>query len=191
MHGNVYKRLLLLACLACCSAQADTFVLNFGPGTRTFFIGGDSSPYPFTTTAFFTTDGVCSVCTLTQKATSPVTISSDGLLDFGTNGLLGIVLAVGDPTDPNFNPHVDFRGTYDRTTSSFSAFITLDPGIDFMNMEFTNSFYGTYHIVDPGNATVSGPLSLLPEPTSIILLATVLIGLGFAMRRRILHNRYF
>ena len=189
MHRYPFYLVLLFSLLAG-SANADEFAITF-TATSTIIESSGTPRNPLGFVGTFTTDGNCTICTISQSFDGTETAggllsvdikdgggSEDFGLGSGTYQIIGSFFV-------NFNP-MDGSASYDRTTNTFGAEIAN------FSSEFIN-LGGSYGANMGGDVIETGTISIasVPEPQGTLLQATVLAGVGVlaALKRKVGRRR--
>jgi hypothetical protein len=166
-------------------AHADVFLIEFTPVTDYFLQSEETllAPNHFTSqlTGSFTTDGVCTICAISQTDGSAVV----------SNGILGALIMNGpglelDLNNPQlFSSEMTGEAKFNRSTGAFSiSGHNVGDGYG----ASTDGTTGSYRADFTGTVIETGTFSIsaapVPEPASGRLLLTILIVAIAALKRR-------
>jgi hypothetical protein len=168
------KTFVLLSLLAgVASADVETFLITLTATSDIDETGNTRGPLDLG--GIFTTDGSCTVCTISADQTS---VTSNGMLSFDITDAAGDLpsgLELGLPFEGG-------SATYDTITNTNTFSGDLFTNSNEIYQLYAN---GTYYINEDGDVTEIGTFSVsaIPEPSTWLLLSTSLILFSFAARR--------
>ncbi len=113
-------------------------------------------------------------------------------IDAGVGNTVFDISWVGEGTPGSASGWTFQTGTAFDIVATYSGVVSVgaNPAVGdlwrYLNIDFTQGFSGAMtYIADTDNLLYAGDINPVPEPTGLLLLATGLLGLGFAHRRKL------